>query len=40
MNVEIVWDLVSVLREYFKAEIEVSKDLGVSNVLAGLLCAF
>jgi len=46
VNIEIVWDLIAVLREYFAAELaEEDKDSkgekkNVSNVLAGLLCAF
>lgn len=44
VNVEIVWDLINVLREYFKVELQDSKTntnkSSVSNILAGLLCAF
>jgi len=45
VNVEIVWDLLAVLAEYFKGEIsanELTKKAhsSISNVLAGLLCAF
>jgi len=43
-NVEIVWDLISVMREYFKVEInsqeDKTRDMGISSILAGLLCAF
>ena len=46
VNIEIVWDLIAVLREYFQCELAESADdergekKNVSNVLAGLLCAF
>jgi hypothetical protein len=45
VNVEIVWDLIAVMREYFKIELietstQKSRDQGISNILAGLLCAF
>lgn len=41
MNVEIVWDLITVMREYFKIELlESHRDDSISNILAGLLCAF
>lgn len=41
VNVEIVWDLITVMREYFKIELlESHRDESISNILAGLLCAF
>ena len=50
VNVEIVWDLINVLREYLKMTmdqgeedsdiIKKKKNFNVSNVLSGLLCAF
>lgn len=44
VNVEIVWDLINVMREYFKIELletkTTTRDQGISNILAGLLCAF
>lgn len=41
VNVEIVWDLITVMREYFKIELlESHRDDSISNILAGLLCAF
>jgi hypothetical protein len=44
VNVEIVWDLIGVLREYFKVELNSTKEnmklTGISNILAALLCAF
>lgn len=49
MNIEIVWDLISVMREYFQVELNESKyamtggleqSRSISNILAGLLCAF
>lgn len=44
VNIEIVWDLINVMREYFKVELNsteaATRDMGVSNILAGLLCAF
>ena len=49
VNLEIIWDLIAVMREYFKVELSADKtDSGqeaptnnsISNVLAGLLCAF
>jgi hypothetical protein len=44
VNIEIVWDLINVLREFFKVELQEAKtstrDQSVSNILAGLLCAF
>ena len=47
VNLEIIWDLIGVMREYFKVELSESKTQGgnaathsLSNVLAGLLCAF
>lgn len=39
VNVEIVHDLVSVLRDYVKVESE-RKNLNLSNLIKGLLCAF
>lgn len=41
VNVEIVWDLIGVMRDYFKIELlSAARDDTISNVLAGLLCAF
>lgn len=45
VNLEIIWDLISVMREYFSVELSESKKSAtathsISNVLAGLLCAF
>jgi hypothetical protein len=45
VNVEIIFDLLSVMREYFKVQIDANQTQGnavknISNVLAGLLCAF
>ena len=45
MNLEIIWDLINVMREYFKVELSASSSAdegnhSISNVLAGLLCAF
>lgn len=52
VNVEIVWDLINVLREYLKLELEENepeenkgvvikgKQTSIANVLTGLLCAF
>lgn len=44
VNIEIVWDLINVMREYFKIELletsHQTRDQGISNILAGLLCAF
>ena len=45
VNLEIIWDLIDVMREYFKVELNESKTSddathSISNVLAGLLCAF
>ena len=45
MNLEIIWDLIGVMREYFSVELSESKSPStathsISNVLAGLLCAF
>jgi formylmethanofuran dehydrogenase subunit B len=44
VNIEIVWDLINVMREYFKIELlemtQANRDQGISNILAGLLCAF
>jgi len=45
VNLEIIWDLIDVMREYFKVELNESKtsenaNFSISNVLAGLLCAF
>ncbi|CDW76954.1 UNKNOWN [Stylonychia lemnae] len=48
VNIEIVWDLISVLREYLKMELEEwengknssQKRQNISNVLTGLLCSF
>lgn len=48
VNIEIVWDLISVLREYLKMELEEwesgntsnKKKQNISNVLTGLLCSF
>ena len=44
VNLEIIWDLISVMREYFKVEISNSQTgadaNSISNILAGLLCAF
>ena len=44
INIEIVFDLINVLREYLTYELEqnplnISKH-SISNVLAGLLCSF
>jgi hypothetical protein len=47
--VEIVWDLINVLREYLKVVLDETEASGgnkkiqnkaVSNILTGLLCAF
>lgn len=41
MNIEIVWDLIAVLREYFVVQLgEQNDEMNVSNILSGLLCAF
>lgn len=45
VNLEIIWDLIAVMREYFKVELSEgthSSDAAhsISNILAGLLCAF
>ena len=52
MNVEIVWDLINVLREYLRLALDEDDDddkkeqlikkkkCNVQNVLSGLLCAF
>eukprot|EP00351_Strombidinopsis_sp_SopsisLIS2011_P000592 CAMPEP_0116875406 /NCGR_PEP_ID=MMETSP0463-20121206/7346_1 /TAXON_ID=181622 /ORGANISM="Strombidinopsis sp, Strain SopsisLIS2011" /LENGTH=102 /DNA_ID=CAMNT_0004520975 /DNA_START=961 /DNA_END=1269 /DNA_ORIENTATION=+ len=44
VNLEIVFDLIHVMREYFKFEMDMhgtqDKGKSVSNVLAGLLCVF
>jgi hypothetical protein len=45
INVEIVWDLINVLREFLKMELEENADIvrqsySYSNVLACLLCSF
>lgn len=44
VNIEIVWDLINVLREFLKVELaeakNSSRNQSVSNILAGLLCAF
>ena len=51
MNIEIVWDIINVLREYLKLELDESEEetkggnprkklSSLSNVLAGLLCSF
>jgi hypothetical protein len=44
VNIEIVWDLINVLREFFKVELQETKmthgEQRISNILAGLLCAF
>ena len=44
INIEIVWDLINVLREFFQFELEQNpKSQGkycIANVLAGLLCVF
>lgn len=45
VNLEIIWDLISVMREYFKVELNESQTShnathSISNILAGLLCAF
>ena len=45
VNLEIIWDLIAVMREYFKVELNESNTSAaathsVSNILAGLLCAF
>ena len=42
VNLEIVWDLISVMREYFKVELNDSQTdhnatHSISNILAGLL---
>jgi len=42
---EIVFDLLSVMREYFKIQMEDNSSVktavaNISNILAGLLCAF
>ena len=43
INIEIVYDLINVLREYLKGEIEVAETgsrVNISNILAALLCTF
>ena len=45
VNLEIIWDLIGVMREYFKVELNESSTSAtathsISNVLSGLLCAF
>lgn len=42
INIEIVFDLINVLREYLICELEPSKSqvFNIKNVVAGLLCAF
>ena len=45
VNLEIIWDLIAVMREYFKVELNESQTSrhathSISNILAGLLCAF
>ena len=43
VNIEIVWDLIAVLREYFIVQLgdeNQANDMNVSNILSGLLCAF
>lgn len=45
VNIEIVWDLINVLREYLKLELSENetnnkKKTILSNILAGLLCVF
>ena len=42
INIEIVFDLINVLREYLVCELEPSKSqvFNIKNVVAGLLCAF
>lgn len=39
VNIEIVWDLINVLREYVQVEIK-RKKLNLSNLLTALLCCF
>jgi hypothetical protein len=46
INMEIIWDLINVLREYLKMELEDNSELvkrqkfSLSNVIACLLCSF
>lgn len=41
VNIEIVWDLIAVLREYFIVQIGgETESMNVPNILSGLLCAF
>lgn len=44
INIEIVWDLINVLREFFQFELEQNpksqSKYSIANVLAGLLCVF
>lgn len=45
VNLEIIWDLIAVMREYFKVELSESTSSSdaahsISNILSGLLCAF
>jgi len=40
INIEIVWDLINVLREFLQFELEGTSNHAISNVLAGLLCVF
>jgi len=44
INIEIVWDLINVLREFLQLELERNPNghskYAISNVLSGLLCVF
>lgn len=45
VNIEIIWDLINVMREFFKVELNESTSTdrvksSISNILTGLLCAF
>ena len=45
VNIEIIWDLINVMREFFKVELNESTNTdrvksSISNILTGLLCAF
>jgi len=45
VNIEIIWDLIDVMREFFKVELNESTNSdrvksSISNILTGLLCAF
>jgi len=47
VNLEIIWDLINVMREYFKVQLVETKTAkseqshkSVSNILAGLLAIF